>query len=323
MKSKLRKTIPLVLILSILTLHPSAQASSPTITKLQAQKAINGLKTEIAKTKLEIANSKAGQEKLINTAASDAQAEISKIQLVYQDKMKIQLDKKNIAKIRLTEVSNFKVLVDNISACGPNFQTHCDKNQTIAIPPTSSVDVGFLIRIGGFIPLDEAGYASALKSIVDIDAEILRLDSYLPGDKSSVEAAYKNKVALIYRQFDPILGDLDQKLLELQKSQPAALRSFNSGGNYLDAFKTAMIFNINLQSITEVANTSFANINSLLDLSVVRNAVTYAENGNSINLKYSNSKAIAFNRIFGNTFLDAEQKDLVAKTTILYKKFAK
>jgi hypothetical protein len=323
MKMKVRKTLILVSVSSLLVTSNQASLASTQISKSQVQHAVSSIKSSIVKANGDITALKLGKENSLAEALTIAALATKKVQDTYDQKKNAQLEKKSNALVRLNDLSVFRVTVDNISACGANFQTHCEKNQTIKVPTSSSLDVSFLIRLGGFVPLDEVSYQDALKTIKEIDAEILKLDSYLPGDKTNIENQYKSDAGSIYKDFDLRISEKETDIDMLKKSKLAADRALKSGGNYQDTFSNAVLFEINLENITAVADTSFQNIDSLLDLSVVRNAVTLSNQGETIKGSYSAAKAKKYNKIFGNTFLDSYSKEIIDKTSAIFKKFAK
>jgi len=323
MNLKPNKTLTLVLVSGLIVASQQTSMAAPPTSKSQVQRALVSIKAEIVKGNGKISDIKLSKENSLAEALATARLETSKIQNKYDLSKKQQLEKRSLAQALLNDLSIFKVTVDNISACGPNFQTRCEKNQIIKVPTSSSLDVSFLIKLGGFVPLDEVAYQGALKSIQDIDAEILRLDSYLPSDKTSIESQYKSDVARIFKDADTQISDKEADLNILGKSKLAVERALKSSGSYSDAFKNAVMFEINLQNISEVADTSFQNIDSLLDLSVVKNAVKLAGQGEMIKRSYSGSKAKSYNKIFGNTFMDTYFQEILMKTTEIFKKFAK
>ena len=323
MKLKMQAGLVLVFIASLLSAPAQTSLASTVISKVQTQRALNSIKSEIQKIKQQIIDLENDKETEIANSLKNAQVETREIQSTYDAKMKLATEKKKNTQSRLAELSSFRVTVDNISACGPNFQSRCEKNQVISVPPTASVDVSFLIKLGGFVPLDETAYKNTLILIQEIDAEILKLDSYLPGDKIAIEDRYKKTVSVIYNNYDELTSEKEASLALMIRSQIATTRALKSGGNYLDAFSNAILFEINLQNITEVADTSFLNIDSLLDLTVVQNAVKLSEQGESIKSKYSAAKAKSYNKTFGKIFIDSYYADIVAKTSNIFKKFTK
>jgi hypothetical protein len=323
MKKKLRKILTLVFVSVLIISNQHTSTAATSVSKSQVQRALTSIKAEILKVNGQIDNLELGKENTLAEALAVAWQETKKVQDAYESNRKLQLEKKVSAQAKLNDLSVFKVTVDNISACGVNFQTRCEKNQTIKVPTTSSLDVGFLIKLGGFVPLDEVAYQETLKSIQDIDTEILKLDSYLPGAKANVESRYKSDVAGIFNETEIKVINKEKELKLLKSSKLAIERTLKSSGNYSVAFRNAILFENNLQGISEVADTSFENIDSLLDLSIVRNAVKLSDQGEIIKRSYSGAKAKNYNKIFGNTFLDSSYEEVLVKTSAIFKRFAK
>jgi hypothetical protein len=196
-------------------------------------------------------------------------------------------------------------------------------NQTIEIPPTAKVDVEFLIKLGGFVPVNEPAYRSAKAEILALDNSLVAAENKLAADKAAAQTAYENAVDEGFQQYSEKSSESEDYLNLLQQSFKAASRASKVGGNYLAAYKTAFIFAFNYESIVTVSETPFSDINSFVSLNVVTNAVKYAGIGDSIDSKYSNSRAATFNKYYGDTFFEPEFEDKLTKALNLYKKFAK
>lgn len=322
---KIKSKIGLInvfLIVFSIGVTPATYAAT-NISKAQANKAVTNIKSEITLTKLKLASLKSKETDETNSAYNLGSSQVAKLQSEY-DSLKKNLDSSRAdAVAKLTSLSVFKVMVNNISACGAEFQTHCEMNQTIAIPPTAKVDVDFLMKIGGLVPVDEASYKATKTTIATIETSLTDAFNKLNNDKAEAQALYTKTVTDIQARYGQLSIATEDYLSLLEKCLKASSRASKVGANFLVAFKTAYVFDFNYQSIVVVAKTPFEDINSLLSLNIIRDAVKYAGIGDAIDSRYSDSKAAIFNRYYGDTFFDSDFNTNLSSALNIYKKFAK
>ena len=310
-------------LLSIMITASMPASAANTISKKQANNSIVNIKSEIKKTKAELVSLKNEKNSSADEAFANGSLETGKLQNDFE-LLKTSLQKSRLdAVAKLSQLSIFKVLVNNISACGVDFQSHCEMNQTIKIPPTATVDVDFLIKIGGFVAVDEVGYKSAKTNIANLDEALLKAENQLNAEKATAQKKYESAIDEIYKRYGTESSEAEEYLDLLQKCLKAAMRSSKVSSNYLAAFKTAFVYQFNYESIVDVAKTPFSEIDSFISLNVVRNAIKYSEIGDSIDTKYSDSRAVGFNKYFGKTFFDSVFESSLENSLIIYKKFAK
>jgi peptidoglycan hydrolase CwlO-like protein len=318
------RTIGLLAALFALTLVfsvPSNAVSS--ISKNQASKSVTNMKAEISKVKSKIESLKAQKTRDVEDAFSVGGNRAGKLQSDFEA-LKRELDaSRSTTLTRLAQQSVFRVMVDNVSACGSDFQSRCLMNQMMTVPPTSKVDVEFLMKIGAFVPIDESGYKSTKSEIAIIDKSLTDAENKLNSDKAAVQKTYENDVERIFKQYGEESMEAEEYLDLLQKCFKAATRSLKTSGNYPSSFRTAFVFDFNYKSISVVAKTPFSEIDSFISLNVVRNAVQYAGIGDSIDSKYSATRAGTFNKYYGKTFFDEDFEESLKEALGVYKKFSK
>jgi len=312
-----------VIVLSLTLTNSINSNAAGSISKNQSLKVITNMKAEIGKTKSKIAILNSQKVTDVANAFRSGGDRVAKLESDYESLKKTVQTSRDSALTRLTQQSVFKVMVSNISACGTNFQSPCNMNQTIAIPPTAKVDVEFLMKIGGFVPVDEPAYKLAKEEIATLDNSLVLAENKLNSEKAAAQTVYENAVDGIFKRYGEASMDAEDYLNLIQQCSKAASRASKTNSNYLSAFKNALVFDFNYRSIVIVAKTPFSDINSFVSLNVVRNAVKYSEIGDSIDSRYSDSRAVAFNKYYGDTFFDDEFESTLESSLNTYKKFAK
>ena len=307
-------------------LTPTSAGAAPSITSPQAKRAIIGLKGYIEQKKINLSTLETNRSQELNTLLVAAKDKAQEIQTNYNTNKAAATRTLADANANLATYSVFKVTVGNLSVCGTNFQTHCEINTIVTIPPTtpqSQVNVPSLLKMGVLVPVDEENYKKSLDSIASIENQILMLDSQFPTDKTNNEEAYKAETDKIYVKYRPQIESLEGTLTVAEKSLIAASRALKSGSDFFNSFTTAYVFDFNYSSIQVVANSTFDAINSLLSLYVVRDAIKYESIGSGIDRSYTNAKAKAYNKYYSDTFFDADFRNSLKIAQNLYLKLAK
>ncbi len=217
-------------------------------------------------------------------------------------------------------LSKFKVLVNNLSRCNGT----CASGTILDLPfdikdESAQRSIDQNVAGGAMAPLDKPAYDLARKEyLLALDQKLMTQSKYqqdvvdsnskLSSDLRSLNYSY----TLEKEKFDEILK------ISIS-AQKAAKRSFLSGSNYETNFKVALAFEYNLQMIQIVASSPFSTITSVLSARAVLSAADDYERGSQIDSRYSNSKAIAFNKMYGNTF--TSDQEFIAKQNLAIKMY--
>ena len=274
-------------------------------------------KSQVTKSTKSIENLLSIKAKFISSLDNLETKSIENLKLIYgSDLSKLTTDNDTLARSLNRELDFagssleakrvFIVIVDNIAICGSRHSDTCRTGDIVTMPLSVSeqlVPIAFLIKLGGIAPKDPQGYADALAIY---QAKILALDgadSTFYSDKNTLANKLLSDQNDIYAAFNQIRLKAPLELQLLKDTLLAANRSTKSNSNFLQTFRTAFIFQFNAGQVYNLANTPISSLTSLLDIKNAKDALRWNDVATSISLSYSNSKALAFNKVWGNSFL--------------------
>lgn len=308
------------LFLSVISL-PTADAASVK-SKTAATKAVSNLQIYVNQSSTALTTLKAQalqDEKLLRTASKST---LELLKTKYENAVTAVDTKISNSLIRINSLSLFVVKVSNLSRCNGLCTIGTILNIPFDIKDESaqrSIDQN--VASGAIAPQDKQAYDNSRKEYLGLlDEKLMILSRYQQDvtDENSKLLSYLS--ALNYR----LSSDLEAAEINIQtakSSLKAAKRALSNGGNFEAAFKVAIAFEYNLKMIEMVANSPFSSINSVLSARAVISAADDFDRGTNIDLRYTYSKADAFNKSYRNVFTsDQEFISLLAKAMNLYRK---
>ena len=310
-------------ILTCLALFSSAQVATaaPVVTKTQAKKATLGLQklvnTQLSALK-EIDIKHAQDIQSIQNSLKQDLDEINKKYAIDTKNFNTQI---NNALDKIDTLSKFIVQVDNLSRCNGL----CAKGTVLTLPfkgndeaAQRSIDQN--VAGGAMAPQDKASYDLARKSYQVLMEQQPVVQGKFQQDINDRNSKARIEISSLNYDYEIAVEASKQKLQTSKSALKASKRALMGSSNFESNFRVALEFEYNLQMIQMVADSPFSSITSVLSARAVLSAADDYEVGYSIDQKYSDSKARAFNKRFGSAFTsDAEFKSTLIEALKFYR----
>lgn len=296
-------------------------AASPVVTKSQAKLAITNLQKLVGLKANEIKRLDLKLAQDTEVIQNILQQDIQNINNKYANDNKNLNTQISNALEKIDSLSKFIVMVDNLSRCNGV----CTKGTILALPFKSNDDaaqrsIDQNVVGGAMIPQDKINYDLARKNYQTLVEQQPILQGKFQQDIVDRNAKARSEISTLNYQYELAMEGAKQ-ILEVSKSAlTASKRALLGGSNFENNFKVAMDFEYNLLMIQIVADSPFSSITSVLSARAVLSAADDYATGLLIDRNYSDSKARAFNKKFGNVFIsDQEYRSLFAQALKFYR----
>ena len=293
-----------------------------TISKAQAGRAFKNIQATITSNlkTLEVAKT----ERTINQGKvqTDAIQALDSLKKAYeQSKIKNSEDLISL-KTKLNSVARVKVLVNNISGICPSHSGNCYLNEVVDVP--STFDLTFFLKLGAVELLNANEYNTTVASIEKNRKDLEAIENDYINQGKALQEKFALQNSQVVTQYYSSVEPIEENIALHRSALISAKRAEKAKSDFLGAFTTSYTFEFNAKSVYEVANSPLSSITSLLGARAVLDAVEWNGKAESIKSAYSEAKAKAFNKVFGNTFIsDAEFKQNLRLVQELYKKAAR
>lgn len=302
MKSKIAKFLALIIILNYCNLNIAHAAIS------NKNQAVNAVKVIQASLNKDVASLNG----LTTLSQSDLSAQTSKNQTTldnFESGYKLQ---KASADLRTTNAINvinqlsfFVVQVSNLSRCNGL----CTKGSVINLPFLPNDDftqqgIDQNVKSGAITPQNQSSYDAARVEYSKSLENSLQIYSQYLTDKKNLEG--QNNLALlgILTKYQTLEAELKSQI-DLKKTiLLAAKRALSSGTPYETNFKTSYIFQFNVDTSYEVANSPFSTITSWMSAKAVVSAADDYSEGFRISQNFNIKKAANFNKKLTGAYTD-------------------
>ena len=311
------------MILACLTLFSSIQVATagPVLTKSQAKQASLGLQ-KLVNTHLSTL------KQLDLKLAQDSQSIQSLLKRDLESiNSKYAVDTKNLnsqigsALDKIDALSKFIVQVDNLSRCNGL----CAKGTVLTLPfkgndESTQRGIDQNVAGGAMVPQDKTSYDLARKTYQGLIDQQPIVQGKFQQDVTDRNARARSELSTLNYNYELSVEASKQVLKVSRSALQASKRALLGSSNFEANFRVAMEFEYNLEMIEIVADSPFSSITSVLSARAVLSAADDYEIGSSIDQRYSDSKAKAFNKRFGNAFTrDIEFKSTLAQALKFYR----
>jgi len=292
------------------------------ISKAQAGRATKNIQILVSTDlkKLESAKS----ERTLNEGKlqSDGIQALNSLKYTYeQAKVKNSADLLSL-KNKLNSVAKVKVLVNNISGICPSHSGNCYLNEIVDVP--STFDLSFFLKLGAVELQNAAEYNATIASIEKNKNDLEAIENAYINDGNALQVNFSAQNSAIASNYYNFVEPIEARIALCRASLVSAKRAERVKSDFLGAFTTSYTFEYNTKNVYDVANSPFSSINSMLGARAVLNAVEWNDKAELIKSNYSDAKAKAFNKVFGNTFTgDSEFKQNLKLVQSIYRNAAK